>query len=290
MIKSMTGFGNSVCTYDNMVISIDMRAINSKVFDFFSKIPPLLKEKEQDIRTIVYKVLERGKIDLNLTVEQSPNILEYSINKDKAKIYYGELKELISELNMQINDSELLSEIMKLPDLVTNQKDVISPELWNKLEESILNACQLVDANRREEGKSIEKDFLLRINLIRDYLQKIDCYEKNRIDFIKNRILKQLNELMLTYDENRFEQELLFYLEKLDITEEKIRLEKHCEYFVETMNEQTSNGKKLSFISQEIGREINTIGAKDCDFDIQKLVIQMKDELEKIKEQLANVL
>jgi uncharacterized protein (TIGR00255 family) len=234
--------------------------------------------------------LERGKIDLNITVDQSDDILEYSICKDKAKIYYRELKDFLSELELQINDSELLSVIMKIPDVISNHKDVVSPELWDKLEAAIFNACEFLHSNRREEGKIMEKDFLLRITLIQDYLQEIELLEKNRINIIKSRIHKQLNELMQVYDENRFEQELIFYLEKLDITEEKIRLKKHCEYFVETVKEQTSNGKKLSFIAQEIGREVNTIGSKAYDADIQKFVVQMKDELEKIKEQLANVL
>jgi uncharacterized protein (TIGR00255 family) len=290
MIKSMTGFGSSVCIYEDTVISIDIRAINSKIFDFSPKIPSVFKDREQDIRTIASKVLERGKIDLNITIDQSQFISEYAIDKDKVKLYYRELKELLSELDMHLNDSELLSSILKIPDIIANHKDVVPPQLWDKLEQSIVTACELLNTNRLEEGRIIEEDFLLRITLIQDYLQKIERYEKNRIDAIKNRIYKQLNDCMQSYDENRLEQELIFYSEKLDITEEKIRLKKHCEYFIETMTEQTSNGKKLSFISQEIGREINTLGSKAYDVDIQKLVVQMKDELEKIKEQLSNVL
>jgi uncharacterized protein (TIGR00255 family) len=286
----MTGFGDSVCVYGDTVISIDIRAVNSKVFDLSQKIPSVLKNKEQDIRTIISKILERGKIDLNITIDQSPDILEYAISKDKFKLYYRELKDLCSELNIHINDAEFLTAIMKIPDVITNQQAVVAPELWDKLEQDLIVACELLCKNRLEEGNIMEKDFLLRITLIQEYLQKIECYEKNRIDTIKNRIYKQLSDLVQLYDENRLEQELIFYLEKLDITEEKVRLKKHCEYFIETMNEPTSNGKKLSFISQEIGREINTLGSKAYDADIQKLVIQMKDELEKIKEQLANVL
>jgi uncharacterized protein (TIGR00255 family) len=290
MVKSMTGFGNSVCTYKDTVISIDIRAINSKVFDFSQKIPTVFKDKEQEIRTIVSKMLERGKIDLNITVDQSQDILEYAVNKDKVKVYYGEFKELLSELDLHVSDAELLSTILKIPDIIVNHNDVVSPELWDKLEQAIITACELLSVNRQEEGEIMERDFLLRVNLIQDYLQQIDGYEKQRIDVIKSRIYKQLNELMQSYDENRLEQELIFYMERLDITEEKVRLKKHCEYFIETMNEKTSNGKKMSFISQEIGREINTLGSKANDVDIQKLVIQMKDVLEKIKEQLSNVL
>jgi uncharacterized protein (TIGR00255 family) len=286
----MTGFGNSICVHKDTVISIDIRAINSKIFDLSQKIPSILKNKEQDIRIILSKMLERGKIDLNITIDQSQDILEYSIDKDKVKIYHRELKDLLSELDMQIKDTELLSAIMKIPNVITNHTEVIAPELWDKLEHSITTACELLSTNRQEEGQSMERDFMLRISLIQDYLQKIENYETVRIDAIKSRIHKQLSDLAQLYDENRLEQELIFYLEKLDITEEKVRLKKHCEYFIETVNEQTSNGKKLSFISQEIGREINTLGSKAYDVDIQKLVVQMKDELEKIKEQLSNVL
>jgi uncharacterized protein (TIGR00255 family) len=290
MIKSMTGFGESVCVYGDTVISIDIRSINSKIFDLSQKIPSILKSKEQDIRTILSKTLERGKIDLNITIDQSSDILEYSISKDKVKLYCMELKKMFSELNMRINDAELMAAVMKMPDIIINQKETLSHQLWNKLEQALMTACELLCANRLEEGDTMEQDFLLRVTLIQDCLQKIECYEKNRIDVIKNRICKQLSDLTQLYDENRLEQELIFYLEKLDITEEKLRLKKHCEYFIETMNEQNANGKKLSFISQEIGREINTLGSKAYDVDIQKLVVQMKDELEKIKEQLANVL
>ncbi|MDR2410277.1 MAG: YicC family protein [Bacteroidales bacterium] len=290
MIKSMTGFGDSICIYGDTMISIDIRAVNSKIFDPSQKLPPILKNKEQDIRAILSKTLERGKIDLNISIDRSSDILEYSINKDKVKLYYRELKNLFSELDIHINDAEFLDTIMKMPDVITNQQEVVSPELWDKLEQELIVACELLCTNRLEEGRIMEQDFLLRITLIQEYLQKIECYEKNRIDTVKNRIYKQLSDLVQLYDENRLEQELIFYLEKLDITEEKVRLKKHCEYFIETMNEQTSNGKKLSFISQEIGREINTLGSKAYDVDIQKLVVQMKDELEKIKEQLANVL
>jgi uncharacterized protein (TIGR00255 family) len=286
----MTGFGSSVCIYKDTVVLIDIRSINSKLFDFSLKIPSIFKDKEQDIRTIVSEILERGKIDMNITIDQSEEILEYAINKDKAKVYYKEFKNLLSDLDLHINNSELLHAIMMIPDVITTQKGVVSHEVWNELKQAIVHACELLHANRINEGKVIEKDFRLRINLIQNYFQQIEPYESKRIDVIRNRLSKHLGDLMQSYDENRLEQELLFYLEKLDITEEKIRLEKHCEYFIDTMNENMSNGKKLSFISQEIGREINTLGSKAYDVDIQKLVVQMKDELEKIKEQLSNVL
>ncbi len=291
MIKSMTGFGSSVCSHGNIVVSIDIKAINSKIFDFTQKNPSILKDKESDIRAIISKMLERGKIDLNITIDQGQDLLETSIDKNKVKAYYRELENVVSELDIKLNDpGNLLAAILKMPDIITIPGNVISLELWKGIESAIINACELLDASRLEEGTVLEKDFFSRIILIQNYLQEVDVFEKRRIDTIKNRISKQLNDLAHSYDENRFEQELIFYLEKLDITEEKIRLKKHCEYFLETMKENIPNGKKLSFISQEIGREINTLGSKASDVDIQKLVVQMKDELEKIKEQLSNVL
>ena len=291
MIKSMTGFGNSVCVYENTAISIDMKAVNSKIFDFVQKIPSVLKDKESDIRTIVSKIVERGKIDLIITIDQGQEALEYIIDKNKVRAYYKELENIVSELDIKLNDSStIFAAILKMPDITTTPKNVISPELWQEIERTIINACNLLDESRLKEGIVIEKDFELRIALIQEYLQKVEDFEKQRIDTVKNRISKQLSDLTQHYDESRLEQELIFYLDKLDITEEKVRLEKHCEYFLQTMNENISNGKKLTFISQEIGREINTLGAKANDIGIQKLVVQMKDELEKIKEQLSNVL
>jgi uncharacterized protein (TIGR00255 family) len=291
MIKSMTGFGNSVCLYENTAISVEVKAINSKIFDILQKIPLTLKDKELEIRTIVSKMLERGKIELTITIDEGQNISEFTIDKNKVKTYYMELKNLASELDIQLNNpTDLLVTALKMPDIIASPKCIISDELWAEIECTIANTCELLDASRIEEGKTIEKDFFIRIFLIQNYLEQIEAFEIQRIDALKNRITKQLNELTQPYDENRFEQELIFYLEKLDITEEKIRLKSHCTYFLETLKENISNGKKLSFISQEIGREINTLGSKACDVDIQKLVVQMKDELEKIKEQLSNVL
>jgi len=291
MIKSMTGFGNSICLYENTAISVEVKAINSKIFDILQKIPLTLKDKELEIRTIASKMLERGKVELTITIDEGQNISEFTIDKNKVKAYYMELKNLASELDIQLNNpTDLLVTALKMPDIIATPKCIISDELWAEIERTITNACELLDASRIEEGKTIEKDFFTRILLIQNHLEQIEAFEIQRIDALKNRIIKQLNELTQAYDENRFEQELIFYLEKLDITEEKIRLKSHCTYFLETLKENISNGKKLSFISQEIGREINTLGSKACDVDIQKLVVQMKDELEKIKEQLSNVL
>jgi len=286
----MTGFGNDTCLYENTAITIDIKTINSKVFDLSQRIPSIFKDKEVEIKSIMSKLLERGKIEVIITVDQSQDILDYTVDKKKIKNYFQELKDLANELKIDYNDSDLLKAALKMPDIFTNSKNKVDENLWLKLQKSIINACNAVDECRIEEGKALEEDFILRIKLIEDYLKKIEPFEIHRIDTVKNRLLKQLNELNQSFDENRFEQELILYLEKLDITEEKLRLKQHCQYFIETIKEKNANGKKLSFISQEIGREVNTLGSKANDVDIQKLVVQMKDELEKIKEQLANIL
>ena len=290
MIKSMTGFGNDTCLYEDTAITIDIKTINSKVFDLSQRVPSTFKDKEVEIKSIISRLLERGKIDVTITVDQSQDILDYTVDKEKVKIYFQELQDLANEMKIDYNDSDLLKAALKMPDIFTNSKNNVDKDLWLKLQESIIKACHAVDECRIEEGKTLEEDFILRIKLIEDYLNKVEPFENQRIDTVKNRLLKNLNELNQNFDENRFEQELILYLEKLDITEEKLRLKQHCQYFIETIKEKNANGKKLSFISQEIGREINTLGSKACDVDIQKLVVQMKDELEKIKEQLSNIL
>ena len=290
MIKSMTGFGNSTCLYEKTSITIEIKTINSKVLDFSPKIPFAFKDKESEIRSIVSKLLERGKIDMVITVDESQDIVEYAIDSQRVKIYYKDLKELTDQLGIVSAETDLLKMALRMPDIFTNPKNNIPEELWLELQKKIIEACNFVNQSREEEGKILEKDFIERIRLIENYLEEIPPFEHLRMDLVKNRLLKQLMELKQKYDENRFEQELIFYLEKIDITEEKLRLKKHCEYFIETIKEETANGKKLSFISQEIGREINTLGSKAYEVNIQKLVVKMKDELEKIKEQLANVL
>lgn len=290
MIKSMTGFGNSTCLYGKTSITIDIKAINSKVFDFFPKIPFAFKDRESEIRSMVSKLLERGKIDMMITVDESQDILEYTIDSQRIKIYYKDLKELADQLGIVSAEADLLKMALRMPDIFTNPKNNIPEELWLEFQNKIIEACNLVNQSREEEGKTLEKDFIERIRLIEDYLEEIPPFEHLRMDLVKSRLLKQLAELKQKYDENRFEQELIFYLEKIDITEEKLRLKKHCEYFIKTIKEESANGKKLSFISQEIGREINTLGSKAYEVNIQRLVVKMKDELEKIKEQLANIL
>ena len=290
MIKSMTGFGNSTCSFDEGSFTADIKSINSKNFDLVPKIPAFCKEKESEVRLLVAKYLERGKIEVTIAVENLQTGIDNLIDRQKAHAFYAELKSLSEELGLEPSDSDFLRLILNVPDVFSASVSNMSGQIWEKIQDIIEKACQEVDKSRTEEGAILEKDFLLRIDLIEQYLEQIADIEQNRLDNIRIRIQKQLNEWGENFDKNRMEQEILYYLEKMDFTEEKVRLKKHCQYFVETVKENTSNGKKLTFISQEIGREINTLGSKAYDADIQKLVVQMKDELEKIKEQLSNVL
>lgn len=294
MIKSMTGFGSYTYKYQDTTYNVDIRCVNSKLFDFSIKIPTEFKDKESEIRKIISTFLERGKIDCSISVEKEDvTTNSFSINSAIIKKHFNELKNIVQELNLSVSDSKLLSMAIQIPDVVETPKTKASDEEWQHLELAIKESCRLTDNYRISEGKAIKKDFKIHINLILKHLNETEKFEKERIQSIKSRLLKALNDLSdqrISYDKNRFEQELLFYIEKLDFTEEKARLKKHCEYFMETMKEDTSNGKKLSFICQEMGREINTLGAKSLEYNIQQNVVQMKDELEKIKEQLANIL
>jgi len=294
MIKSMTGFGNYVYKDQFKTYHVEIRSINSKQFDFSIKVPPEFRDKENEIRKIVSVLLERGKVECVIFIEKDDLTTgNFSINSNVVKKHYNDLKNIAHDLSLSTSDAELLSISMNIPDVIETAKIENTDEEWNRLEQTIQEACRLTNVCRENEGKILANDFKLHINLILNYLNEIAPFETERIQTIKTRLQKSLNDLSEqtpSYDPNRFEQELLFYLEKLDFTEEKVRLAKHCDYFIETMNENTSNGKKLSFICQEIGREINTLGSKSSEFNIQQKVVQMKDELEKIKEQLANIL
>jgi uncharacterized protein (TIGR00255 family) len=290
MIKSMTGFGNCTIASNEGSFVTDIKSINSKSLDLAQKIPSFCKEKESEVRFLVSKYLERGKIDLNITAENLQTGVDNVIDKQKAGAFFLELKSLSQELGVNLDGKECLKLVLTMPEVLASSKNTVSEPLWEKIQDSIEKACQQVDKSRREEGAVLEKDFLLRIDFIEQYLEKITDIEQNRTDTIRNRIQKQLNEWGENFDKNRMEQEVLYYMERMDFTEEKVRLKKHCQYFIETVKGESPNGKKLTFISQEIGREVNTLGSKAYDADIQKWVVQMKDELEKIKEQLSNVL
>jgi len=291
MIKSMTGYGKAIAETSQKKITIELKSLNSKQFDLNTKLPWLYKEKEHEIRTMISQMLDRGKIDLTIYFD----ILEDEgipvINKSIVKNYYNQLKDIAGELNINI-DSQILPTIMRLPDALKTEKPDLPAAEWDLLRTQILESVRLVDQYRIEEGKSIEADLKNRMSGILESLSAIETFEPGRIEKVKQKLLLILegNNGTENLDKNRFEQELIFYLEKFDINEEKVRLKKHCEYFLETISGEAPNGKILSFIAQEIGREINTIGSKANDASIQKLVVMMKDELEKIKEQTGNIL
>jgi uncharacterized protein (TIGR00255 family) len=291
MIRSMTGYGKSVLETPQKKISVEIRSLNSKQADLNTKVPWLYKEKEIEIRNLLSKKLERGKIDLFISFDIMDDELMPVINKASVKNYYRQLSEVSSELGIDPG-VEALSIIMRLPEALKSEKPELTDEEWQMASKMINEALSLVDKYRIEEGKALEKDLSASVNKILDYLDSIAPYEGERIAKVREKLTASLKDSIGSenVDMNRFEQEIIFYLEKLDINEEKVRLRKHCDYFIETMNGKDSNGKMLSFIAQEMGREINTLGSKANDASIQKIVVTMKDELEKIKEQVLNVL
>lgn len=291
MIKSMTGFGKAICELPSKKITIEIKSVNSKQLDYNLKLPYIYREKEVEIRNILSNRLERGKIDVYVNTENTGGISNYSINRAVAIKYYEELKGLSSDIGK--NDfNDYLPIIIKLPEVLKSENSEIEDEEANRFVETFETALSQLDEFRKHEGEVLEKDFIKRIDIIGELNDTIAPYEKKRIIKIKEKLTKSLNEVIEEnkFDKNRLEQELIYFIEKIDFTEERVRLKKHLHYFLDTLKDKDSNGKKLSFIVQEIGREINTLGSKANDADIQKIVVQMKDELEKIKEQLMNVL
>ncbi|MCP4550575.1 MAG: YicC family protein [Bacteroidetes bacterium] len=291
MIKSMTGFGKTELELGNKKVIIEIKTLNSKQIDINTRMPSAIRTKELEIRSLLSAKLERGKIDFSINFEQTGESIDYTFNKEMAKKYYEEIRSLASEIN-QTEFSNYLPIVLKMPDVLKPSKEDLDKDSWERIEKSIVDALIQVDEFRTQEGAHLQEDIVSRINGITGLLDEVEPFENERINQIKTRIHKKLKEMQqdLKIDQNRFEQELIYYLEKIDITEEKVRLNKHCDYFLESLEIEGSLGKKLNFISQEIGREINTLGSKANDVSIQKIVIQMKDELEKIKEQLFNIL
>lgn len=290
MIKSMTGFGKTNLAIPSKSIIVEIRTLNSKQLDLSTRIAPLFRDKENEIRSIVAQRLERGKIDVAVYLEKNETA-PLTVNKSLAKNYFDELTALSLELQNPV-PSDLFIQVLRMPDVMTSDKEELSEELWEQLRQAVEETCQKTDNFGMNEGKVLAADFENRVKLIDSYIDKITPYETQRVANQKNKFLASFAELQLKdkYDPNRLEQEMIFFVEKLDITEEKVRLRKHCAYFLETMAEKESKGKKMGFIVQEMGREVNTIGSKCNDFNIQQIVVQMKDEVEKMKEQLANIL
>ncbi len=289
MLLSMTGYGRASQDYKDKVITVEIRSLNSKFTDMRLKLPQNYREKEADLRKIITDKAERGKIDFSLEVASPHGDEEYSLNIPLFKKYHDELNKLVKDLDMDQGD--MLQAILKLPNVVSTEAQTLDEEEWTAILEAIEEAFNKFYQFRIDEGKAMEKDLRVRINTIETLLQQTDPFEADRITKLRQRLYQNLEEYLGkdNIDENRFEQEIMFYLEKIDINEEKVRLSQHCKYFIEELDKETSiKGRKLSFISQEIGREINTMGAKAYSHDIQRIVVSMKDELEKIKEQVAN--
>lgn len=289
MLKSMTGFGKAIKEFPDKTVSVEIRSLNSKGVDLSLRLSSTYRDKEHEIKSDITKLLERGKIDLSVYVETKKQEAPVEINTELAKLYYSKLKELAKELNE--SESNLLTQVLKMPDVLKSERKEPNENDWTEIKEVITEAITNLNNFRADEGKSIEKDFETRLNIIENCLERIKDHDAARIQNIKDRIRKNLEDAVSSdkIDNNRFEQELIYYIEKLDINEEKVRLKTHLDYFMKTMKE-PSGGRKLNFIAQEIGREVNTIGSKANDAEMQKLVVLMKDELEKIKEQTNNVL
>lgn len=286
----MTGYGSAKGTVGTQSVTVEIRSLNSKFLELNVRLPLQFRDKELEIRADVGKLLERGKADLNVSIDNNELAKRSTVNKEIFLAYYEDLKSLATETGM--SDNNMLDAILKLPAVLNSEKSEMDEEQWRQLKALIQSAVEQFNLFRSNEGNVLEQDVTQRLNAIENAVPQLEQYEQARIESVRARLHKSVNELkdQLNIDTNRFEQELIYYIEKLDISEEKVRLKSHCDYFLQTMNSKEANGKKLGFITQEIGREINTIGSKANDANMQRIVVEMKDELEKLKEQLANVL
>ncbi|XCF06360.1 YicC/YloC family endoribonuclease [Tamlana crocina] len=285
MIYSMTGYGKSVLQLPTKKITIELKSLNSKNLDLNARMPSVYREKELTIRKKLANKLVRGKIDFSIYVETTAEDTSSQINTPAVKQYMAQLKEVVDA-----NELDLLKMAIRFPDALNTVREEIDENEWQAIETAADNATEDLINHRLNEGKVLEQDFNERVIAIDSILEQVVAMDPERVKGVRERLLKGVEELKEKYDENRFEQELVYYIEKFDITEEKVRLKNHLNYFTDSINSKESNGKKLGFISQEMGREINTIGSKSNYAPMQQLVVQMKDELEKIKEQLLNVL
>ena len=291
MLHSMTGYGRSEAIFKDKTFLVEVKSLNGKQFDLRLNMPSLLKPYEVEIRNKLNETLFRGSVECTISIKSNGVAKPVSINKELAKSYYQPIIELANELG--IEKENILSTLLKMPDVVSSSNEVLTEEEWNSLSELLQQAITHLIKHRQDEGKSIEKDLLERVAAIEKQQALIEQFEPNRRTKIKEGLVKLLEQYVGVdkYDNNRLEQELIYYIEKIDISEERVRLTNHCVYFKSILKEtEASKGKKLSFILQEMGREINTTGSKANDVDIQKAVILMKDELEKAKEQILNVL
>lgn len=290
MLKSMTGYGLSSTDYLQKKISVEIRSLNSKFLELNIKLPRNFSERESLIRMDATRSIERGKASVVISIEQKDVLESTMLNRNKFNAYYKELTSLAKELGA--DTSTLFQQTLSIPDVWSVQEQSIDEEEWKAIYSTFLQALENFNQFRTDEGKTLSDDLYKRVESILNAIPEVEKFEKNRVPLIKEKLNTLLKEAVGSenIDNNRLEQELIYFIEKFDITEEKIRLRSHCEYFFAVMKEKEANGKKLGFISQEIGREINTMGAKANDANIQKIVVGMKDELEKVKEQLLNII
>lgn len=286
MIQSMTGFGKATLQLPTKKITVEIKSLNSKGLDLNTRMPSVFREMELGLRNQLSARLERGKIDFSLYIEVTGEETSSKINVPIVRGYINQMKAVIPNAD----ETELMKMAVRMPDALKTERDEIDENEWKKIQTVIDDALENIAQFRKDEGVSLEKEFLHRIANIMTLMNSAVAYDAERVETVKTRLRNALDELKENVDQNRFEQELIFYLEKYDITEEKVRLENHLNYFIETIAGTEANGRKLGFITQEMGREINTMGSKSNHTEMQKLVVMMKDELEKIKEQVLNVL
>lgn len=289
MLKSMTGYGKATLELSGKKINIELKSLNSKGLDASVRLPAIYRNRETELRSLLTQRVERGKADFSISLEENASQTGI-INANLVMRYYIELQGLAETIGQP--EPDYLSIIMRLPDVVKAEIQAADEEEWSQVLQAIHAACDDFDAFRRNEGKTLGMDLEKRVLLILSLLEKTEAFESERITNQRNRLQTLLQEERIKdkIDQNRFEQEMIYFMEKLDFTEEKIRLRKHCDYFLQTLNEDQHNGRKLNFIGQEMGREINTLGSKANHAGIQRLIVEMKDELEKIKEQVLNIL
>lgn len=286
MVRSMTGFGRAQVELDDKKLTVEIKSLNGKQMDLSTRIPSLLREKELEVRSYLTGRLMRGKVDLLIYAEAADADNSHDINAATVASY----REKLQAIEPSLSPTDSLAIAMRLPDVFRGEREELSEEAWQTVQGAIRQAADALVAYRESEGAVLHRELASYIGNIRALAAQVEPFEKSRVEQIKERLRKHLSEAEVKVDENRFEQEIIFYLEKLDITEEKVRLNLHLDYFLKTMDSEENCGKKLGFIAQEIGREINTMGSKSNQADMQKLVVRMKDELEKIKEQSLNVL
>jgi len=286
MIQSMTGFGKATLQLPTKKITVEVKSLNSKGLDLSVRMPSTYREMELGLRNQIALKLERGKVDFSIFIESTAEQTSTKVNVPIVKAYINQLREVYADAD----ETELMKMAVRMPDTMKTEREEIDENDWGQIQTVIEESLQNILNFRKDEGASLEKEFQLRIANIRQYMNDALALDPERVQAIKDRLQTAISELKVNVDENRFEQELIYYLEKLDITEEKVRLTNHLDYFLETINGTEANGRKLGFITQEMGREINTMGSKANHSQMQKLVVMMKDELEKIKEQVLNVL